>query len=384
VKGLFVDDQPDPVAGGVEVPLGTTGLPEDLTADPIDVASRHAGRDRGQPRELRLEDEVVDLALVIGRSAHHVTACHVGVIAVDECTDVDHHGVVLFDVPPVGAVVWSGRVDRAAGDDGVVTRTVGTETAHAVLELGADVDLGRPIREHGEHLAERRIGDRTRSFDAGQLGAVLRATDGREQIADVDQGEIGRQVDPPRMAQMARLRPDAVVAGQEHDHQLALGRVIAGGHDLDLAGQPRCRHLGECPLLVPAIGAEDGSIGEDRQPARGTGEAAAPPDVRPVGHEQRGRPVAGHQLGTEPSEPAVEPGALEVSAPMSCALLELVGDRSDRQFVAVDAEPDHGSRGHGCDDAGVPPRPRGRSGWRCAPRPPARSKAARASWIDHA
>ena len=53
--------------------------------------------DGGEPGELDLEQEGVDLRLLCGRFADHVAAGHVGVVAVDQCTDVDDDGVTLDD-----------------------------------------------------------------------------------------------------------------------------------------------------------------------------------------------------------------------------------------------------------------------------------------------
>ena len=143
MERILVDEQPDAVAGAVQVPVEMAGSVEDVAARRVDVAGGDALADGPQPSELGLEHEVVDLLLLGGGIADHVAPRHVGVVAVDEGADVDHDGVALDDATRPGCVVRAGGVVRTGGDDRVVARPVGTEATHLVFELVADVDLGR-------------------------------------------------------------------------------------------------------------------------------------------------------------------------------------------------------------------------------------------------
>ena len=126
-------------------------------------------------RELDLEQQVVQ-ALLLGRGlAHDEAARHVGVVALDQRPDVDHHRVALLDhtvadlVMRAGGVLWPARHDR------VVTGAVGPVAAHPVLQLVAYVGLGRPLGEQRRDLGQRRVGACAGGGDAGHLAGVLDA-----------------------------------------------------------------------------------------------------------------------------------------------------------------------------------------------------------------
>ena len=57
-----MDQQPDTVAGAVEVPVVAAGPLEHVAAHGVDVAGGDAGADGCEPGELCLEHQVVDLA----------------------------------------------------------------------------------------------------------------------------------------------------------------------------------------------------------------------------------------------------------------------------------------------------------------------------------
>ena len=108
----FVDLEADTVAGAVQVPVAVAGLVEHVAARRRSIAQRacvDAG-DRGDAGVLRRRHQLVELALLRGRLADHVRPGHVGVVAVDERTDVDDHRVALDDRPPGRFVVRAGAV----------------------------------------------------------------------------------------------------------------------------------------------------------------------------------------------------------------------------------------------------------------------------------
>src|SRR5690606_23110380 len=93
LERVVVDQQPDPVPGPQEPPVGVPGVSDEVPAHRGDLAGRYPGAHGRQPGELHADQQVVDLALVRGRLADHVAAGHVGVVAVDQPADVDHDRV---------------------------------------------------------------------------------------------------------------------------------------------------------------------------------------------------------------------------------------------------------------------------------------------------
>ena len=113
-------------------------------------------------------------------------------------------------------MVRPGRELGPARHDRVVARPVGTVAAHPVLQLVADVGLGRPFGQHRHDGGQRGVGDLRGLVDPGQLAGVLARRScstmppagssgealgerGPRRVAEVlGLGEHGRRRQPPR------------------------------------------------------------------------------------------------------------------------------------------------------------------------------------------
>ncbi len=174
-EGILVDQQSDAVTDGVRKPVGVAGFGDELAARRIDVPCGDTSAHGFETGDLNAEQEIVDLGLLVGRRPDDVAPRHVGVIAVDEPSHVDHHGVALHDPAVTGLVVRASGVLWTGRDDRVVARPVGTVEAHAVFEFSAHVGLGHPSEQRGD-LGERRIRGPTGGDDPCDLTGVLRAS----------------------------------------------------------------------------------------------------------------------------------------------------------------------------------------------------------------
>ena len=79
------------------------------------------------------------------------------------------------------------RVDGPGGDDRLVARAVGTELAHADLQLVAHLRLGATFETSCHDVGERCIGDPARLGHAGDLAGILAPALGLDDTADRDE-----------------------------------------------------------------------------------------------------------------------------------------------------------------------------------------------------
>ena len=189
LKRVFVDLEANAVTRRVQIPVEITGLLNPVTAVRVDITSKRAVRDCVESGELDIKQKRIDLLLPWGRFTDHITAGHIGVVAVDEGSDVDHDRVTFDDPTEPGLMVRTRCVIGSTRNDGVVTRSVGAAPTHPVLEFIANVRLGRLLCKHLYDLCECLVGDLAGSGDSSDLTRILRPASIFDQPIGGDQRE---------------------------------------------------------------------------------------------------------------------------------------------------------------------------------------------------
>ena len=184
-------------------------------------------------------------------------------------------------------VAWCGRAafSRPAGHDRVVARPVGAVAAHPVLELVADVGLGRLVGEHRRHLDERPVGDLGGERHPGDLAGVLDASELLDDPARRLDRELLGEVLPRRVGDVLRLGEDRRRAGRRRHERL--GELGANGADDEVGVEPAGLQVGGRAVPVPAVGDEGEPVGTDHDPTERPPEPGEPADVRAVRQQHR-------------------------------------------------------------------------------------------------
>ena len=136
--------EPDPVPGAVDEAVAVAGLGDDGTRRSVDLLARHAGADGLESGLLRVPDELVDGALLVGRLAHVDCPRRVGAVPVLQPAEVEHDHVALLDHARAGLVMRV-RAVRPRRDDGEVDAGMAVPQQE-LREVGGDVGL-LPTRE---------------------------------------------------------------------------------------------------------------------------------------------------------------------------------------------------------------------------------------------
>ena len=184
-----------------------------------------AGRLRGAHHV----EDAGQLALGVGVDTEG--AGHVGAVALEGGTEVDHHRVARGDATAAGVMVRLGRV-LPRRHDGVEGRALGAAAAHGRIELEGEVLLGHALAHEGQHLEEGGVGDGGGPLHAGDLGRILALAQRLDRVGGGDQVVGVDQVGPDALAapgDVVGLEPDAGVDGQH-----VLGRLALGGDRADL------------------------------------------------------------------------------------------------------------------------------------------------------
>ena len=121
---------------------------------------------------VRTAHERVQVELLLGRLAHHDSACHVGAIIAVARAVIHEDKVALLDHAVARDGMRVGGVG-AARHDGAEGKAVSTVGEHKVLELVANLLLGHAGLNKAEHMLEGGIGDRLRVAHELDLLGVL-------------------------------------------------------------------------------------------------------------------------------------------------------------------------------------------------------------------
>ena len=183
---LFVDLQSDTVTGRMNELIPQPGSHDHVATGLVDVARGDTRPHGSQTDELRLANHIVHVPQRLVDLADEIGARHVGVIAIDQRSDVDDDEVTFFNHGRCRTVVRTGAV-RPGRNNRVVARAIGTETTHPILEFVAYIPLGHPLREHRYALSERGIGAGRRATHSSDLGRRLASAQLRHDAADHDE-----------------------------------------------------------------------------------------------------------------------------------------------------------------------------------------------------
>ena len=129
----------DAVADAVDEVLAVAGVGDHLRAARSISWQATPGPDGLEAGLLGCADDLVDLALLVGRLADVDRAGRVRAVAVLEAAEVEHDHVAVLDRPLAGLVVRVGAV-RARADDGEVDLRVAV-LAQQLGEIGGDLGL---------------------------------------------------------------------------------------------------------------------------------------------------------------------------------------------------------------------------------------------------
>ena len=136
----LVGGQADPVADAVDEVLAVAGVGDHLARGAVDLLAGDARADRLEAGLLGAADDLVHLALLVGRLADVHGAGRVGAVAVLDAAEVQHDHVAVLDHPLADLVVRVGAVGARA-DDGEVDLRVAV-LAQQRGEVGGDLGLG--------------------------------------------------------------------------------------------------------------------------------------------------------------------------------------------------------------------------------------------------
>lgn len=243
-----MDDQTHPVPDAVCQFVFESGRGEFAPASGVDVTGRHAGTHQGDPRFACATYGIMSHEHVVGiRSAHDEGPRHVGVVTIDERTEVDHDGVTCVDGPARRLVVrqcgvWPARDNRVEAD------TVGTKTSHCRIELIAKVALGDSGKKQVPDFGKCFVGDSSCTTDAFDLGWCLRPTKFGQHCRHVDEVAAFRtETNSPRVGDqrveglqtdVGCLDPPVLSACEKSDHRLAHFRRALADDNLDVDVAP--------------------------------------------------------------------------------------------------------------------------------------------------
>lgn len=285
-----MDDQTHPVPDAVCQFVFESGRGEFAPASGVDVTGRHAGTHQGDPRFACATYGIMSHEHVVGiRSAHDEGPRHVGVVTIDERTEVDHDGIACGDGPARGLVVGQRGVGPAR-DNRVEADTVGTKTSHRRIELIAKVALGDSAEQQVPDFSQCCVGDCSGTMDAFDLGWRLRPTKFCQHSRHVDEiaalrtetrsPSVGDQRVEGLQTDVGCLDPPVLSAGEKSGHRLAhFGHALADDNlDVDVAPSRFVRGL----FRVPTVSDErhwSRQVGRHHDDSRAAAETREPSDV---------------------------------------------------------------------------------------------------------
>ena len=209
-----MNDQTHPVPDAVREFVFESGRGEFTTASGVDVTGRHAGTHQGDPRFARATHGIMSHEHVVEiRSTHDEGSRHVGVVAVDECTEIHHHGIARRD-EPVGRLVMRQCGVRPARHDGGETDVVGTVPTHRGVEFVPEIAFRDPAEEQMPDFGEGPVGDLSGATDALDFCRGLRSP---------QFGERGRHVE-----EVVTTHTEAELAG-DRDEAVEFRQRDVGG-----------------------------------------------------------------------------------------------------------------------------------------------------------
>ena len=169
-----------------------------------------AGPGRLEPRELRLQADVVGARELVRQLARRERPRAVRVVAVDLRGGVDHDRLARLDRDVARARVRQ-RAVRPAGDDRRERHVLGAEVAHRPLDPPGELLLGAAGEALLGQAGERLVRDRRRPADRVQLARLLDRAHRLQQLRRrhrLDAAGVDRR--PRRVRQMLRLERDAL------------------------------------------------------------------------------------------------------------------------------------------------------------------------------
>ncbi len=171
---------------------------------PADLAGHHCGHGRA----LRVQDRLVDVKILGGRSPGESAATEVGAIALVDAADVKGHAIACSELPvcALGRAAGSARKSRETdiGDEGAV---LCAETLELVVDLAVHLELGDAGPQPGQGIFERLPGDLAGAAQQRQLGLLLDHAQRGDDLRCQGELPFGKQ---PAECQ-GRLRPGVVV-----------------------------------------------------------------------------------------------------------------------------------------------------------------------------
>jgi len=300
-----VDLEADAVAQPMAEVLAVAGIRDHRAGLRIDGDTAESGGERVQPRDLRRQHQLVDLARLGGRLADGEGPRAVRAVAVADRADVNRHERARDD-RRIARLRVRQRGERTAGDDRIEARAAGPAHAHLVLELDRDIALPAPGEAPFEQPFVDPVNERRGRRDPLDLLGLLDRAEAFDQAAARDQFACGRCV---------LLEPCALRNGRRRVIEADPSRRQRRSHPdqrvviNDLAGE-RAFHLDRRLLLVAEVGEESRlSVGRHQRHTARAGEAAEVADIRATVHDQR-REVALDQQLAEP----LDAGALHPSS----------------------------------------------------------------------
>ena len=235
----------------------------------MDVVPVNARMDRLDALLVRMADEVVEGALLVGGLTHDDRAGHVAAVVAEGRAVIHEDEVALLDDPVARYRMRVGRIGPG-GDDGAEGEAVGAVLEHEVLEFGPRLLLGHTRTQDAQHVLEGGVGDLRAPHELDLLGILDGAHDlqvlmherQRDAHGQVLEGALEGAEEPDLHVVLDRHHAAARIAGSGGDP----ARDIVAVH-IDLPGVARRKVLLE-GVEVPRVGVEkagvtgdDGSMG---------------------------------------------------------------------------------------------------------------------------
>ena len=152
----------------------------DLAGRAVNGRAGNTGLGGGDPCQLGLQYDIVDVPHLVTGSAQRHSAGHVAAIALIDAAEIHGDKVPLTHLSHTGYGVGHGAVG-AGGHDGIKGGLFRTGGHHQIVEPGGNLLLRHAGADLLEDLLQRALGDPLGGGHAGQLLLVLAAPQLRHQ-----------------------------------------------------------------------------------------------------------------------------------------------------------------------------------------------------------
>ena len=275
----LMDHQTDAMTDGMCDKIGKAALCEFVPAPRIDVATSAPRSHQLDCRLLNIAHRVVHRPDFGGAFPDEKRASHVGVVALDECSYVDHEGVPLSYHPRSRTVMRKRRI-LTARHDRLVAGSIRAGLAHLILEFVSNVPLGHGYGPFEQPWQQSKglVRTRRREGNALQLSVVLDVSQTADQTIPSMQCRQGREWLELGHAEIVRVVADSRMRRNGSSNLVVHRGRRAHNTDIEIA-------LRSAELLlglerISTIHAQHAAVARHESDTCGTGEAS---EIRDVG-----------------------------------------------------------------------------------------------------